>query len=161
MAGSEKAGFEAARAGLYREAACILTPGPRCDEKAVRRLEEFWQALGCRTTQMDAAVHDEIVARISHLPHAAAVLAALAAFRPDPRAARFAAGGLRDTTRIAAGDPDMWCGILLENRDALMPALRDFREALDRLYSAMESRDGGTLHAMLAEAQQLRSTRYP
>jgi prephenate dehydrogenase len=161
MAGSEKAGFEAARAGLYRDAACILTPGEKGDGEAVQRLHGFWQALGCRTSEMDAAVHDEIVARISHLPHAAAVLAALTAFRPDPGAARFAAGGLRDTTRVAGGDPDMWCGILLENREALLPALRDFREELEQLCSAVEARDEGTLRAMLAEAQRLRATRYP
>jgi prephenate dehydrogenase len=127
----------------------------------VDRLHCFWQALGCKTAEMQAEAHDEIVARISHLPHAAAVLTALAAFRPDPSAAQFAAGGLRDTTRVASGDPDMWCEILLENREALLPVWRDFREAVDQFTAAIESNDAGTLRAMLTEARRLRATRYP
>ena len=160
MAGSERTGFAAARAGLYQEAACILTPVSGADPGSVERLREFWQALGCRTSEMDAAAHDAVVARISHLPHAAAVLTVLAAFQPDPVAAQYAAGGLKDTTRVASGDPDMWCEILLENREAILPALQDLREALGRFSAAMENSDGGTLNAMLSKAQRLRATRY-
>lgn len=161
MAGSERAGFEAARAGLYQNAACILTPVSGADPGSVERLREFWQALGCRTSEMDAATHDQVVARISHLPHAAAVLTALAAFQPNPVAAQYAAGGLRDTTRVASGDPAMWCEILLENREALLPALQDLRDVLTRFTSAVAQGESGTLLAMLTEAQRLRATRYP
>lgn len=161
MAGSERAGFGAARAGLYQEAACILTPAAGGDAKAVEKVRGFWEVLGCRVSEMDAETHDRVVARISHLPHVAAVLAALAALRSDPAAGQYAAGGLRDTTRVAAGDPDMWCGILLENREALLPGLRDLGEALAHLTAAVESGDSGTLHAILEEARRLRAKRYP
>ena len=161
MAGSEKTGLDAARRGLYRDAPCILTPPPDAPRAALERLHTFWQALGCQTSAMDAAAHDEVVARISHLPHAGAVLATLAAFAPDPAAARFGAGGLRDTTRVASGDAAMWCEILLENRAALLPALQDLRTAASQFIAALESGDAAALLALLAEAQRLRATRYP
>ena len=161
MAGSETAGLPAARAGLYQDAACILTPAPQSPRAAVEALHAFWQALGCRTSEMDAHAHDQVVARISHLPHAAAALTALAAFQPDPAAAQYAAGGLRDTTRVASGDPAMWCEILMENRTALLPALYDLMDAASQFIAALESRDAGALHALLTTARQLRATRYP
>jgi len=161
MAGAEKSGLAAARKGLYQGAACLLTPAPQAPRAAVDRLHTFWQALGCFTSEMDAAAHDAIVARISHLPHVAAVLAALTAFRSGPGGARFAAGGLRDTTRVASGDPDMWSEILLENREALLPAVRDLLAAGAQLVAAIESADAAALRALLAEAQHLRAMRYP
>lgn len=161
MAGAEKSGFGAARAGLYQDAACLLTPPPQAPPAAVKRLHDFWQALGCRTSEMDAAAHDAIVARISHLPHAAAVLAALTAFEPDPDSGRLAAGGLRDTTRVASGDPEMWSEILIENREALLPALRELLASGAQLFAAIESADATALMALLAKAQRLRALRYP
>jgi prephenate dehydrogenase len=160
MAGSEKAGLSAARAGLYRNAACILTPPPQAPPAALEKLHAFWHALGCRTSEMDAAAHDAVVARISHVPHVAAVLAALTAFRPDAAASQYAAGGLRDTTRVASGDPAMWREILMENREALLPALRDLRNAAGEIISALESGDGALLQSRLEEARHLRATRY-
>jgi prephenate dehydrogenase len=161
MAGSEKGGMSGAKADLYQNAACILTPVHGTAESAIARLHDFWRAMGCRTVEMDAATHDAVVARISHLPHVAAVLAALTALRSDPRAADYAAGGLRDTTRVAAGDPVMWREILMENRDALLPALRDLRAAAEEMIAALETGDGPLLQARLEEARRLRQTRYP
>ncbi len=161
MAGSEKTGFAAARAGLYRDAVCILTPPPGTPEEALGRLRDFWQALGSRIREMGAMEHDEAVARISHLPHAAAVLTTLTAFRPHPQYTELAAGGLRDTTRVASGDPSMWCEILMENRAAVLAALVEFRDNAAALRDALESRDHAALKAVLTTAQQLRATRYP
>jgi prephenate dehydrogenase len=161
MAGSERTGFAAARAGLYQNAACILTPPSGVPRGLVDQLGDFWKALGCRIHEMGALEHDETVARISHLPHIAAVLTTLSAFRPEPGVAQLAAGGLRDTTRVASGDPAMWCEILMENRAALLTALVEFRESAAALSAALESRDHAALRAMLTDAQQLRATRYP
>jgi prephenate dehydrogenase len=161
MAGSERTGFAAARPGLYRDAACLLTPLPGAPPAALGRLHAFWRVLGCRTSEMDADVHDAVVARISHLPHVAAVLTTLTVFRPDPDMARFAAGGLHDTTRVAAGDAAMWCEILMENRNALRPVLREFCGAASELLAVLESGDPPRLLAQLEEARRLRALRYP
>ena len=161
MAGGEKAGFSHAKAGLYRHAPCLLTPGPESCSAALKRLHDYWHAHGCHVHEMDAATHDAVVARISHLPHAAAVLTTLAALRNDSSIARFSAGGLRDTTRVASGDPSMWREIMLENRDALLPVLRNLRDTVEELLTIMENDDAASLETLLAEARTLRATRYP
>jgi prephenate dehydrogenase len=159
MAGSEKGGLGEARCGLFAGAACIVTPRDE-DAAAARLVRRFWEAMGCRVTAMTAGEHDRTVARVSHLPHAAAVLAALTALGPDPAVGRFAAGGLRDTTRVASGDPSMWRGILVTNREAMMPVLAEFRAQTDRLMGLLERGDGEALQALLEEAKRLRGTRY-
>ena len=160
MAGAEVAGLEAARTGLFQNAACILTPWPDSPSDAFKKVDAFWQALGCRTARMDAARHDEVVARISHLPHLAAVAATLAAFQPDASMAEFAAGGLRDTTRVASGLPSMWREILLENRAAILPALADLHRVTGELLEILDKADEGQLLTVLERAKQLRATRY-
>src|SRR5436190_17870561 len=72
MAGSEKRGVEFARADLFQNALCILTPDERTDAKAVSNVEAFWELLGMRTCRMDPAAHDAALAEVSHLPHALA-----------------------------------------------------------------------------------------
>ena len=161
MAGAETTGLAAARAGLFQNASCILTPEADTPPAALAKLESFWQALGCRTASMDAARHDSVVARISHLPHLAAVATTLAAFQPDPAMAQFAAGGLRDTTRVASGPPDMWREILLENRTAILPSLADLHQAIGELLEIFQNADEGKLLARLEEAKTLRDLRYP
>lgn len=160
MAGAETAGLEAARGDLFQNASCILTPDSATSAAALAKVDAFWQALGCRTALMDADRHDALVARISHLPHLAAVAATLASFQPDPGMAQFAAGGLRDTTRVASGPPDMWREILMENRTAILPALADFHRVTGDLLEILQDADDERLLRVLTEARQLRATRY-
>lgn len=160
MAGAETSGLGAARAGLYQNAPCILTPEPDTSAAALEKVEAFWRALGCRTSIMDAHAHDALVARISHVPHLAAVAATLAAFKPDASLAQYAAGGLRDTTRVASGPPVMWREILQENRQAILPALADLHAATGELLEILQNQDDSKLLQVLQEAQALRATRY-
>lgn len=160
MAGAETPGLDAARAGLFENAACLLTPDAATDPAALEKVDQFWTALGCRTSRLDAHRHDEVVARISHLPHLSAVAATLASFKPDASMAQFAAGGLRDTTRVASGLPSMWREILAENRTAILPALRDLHAVTGDLLEILDQGDDDRLLACLEEARQLRATRY-
>ncbi|MDA7891401.1 prephenate dehydrogenase/arogenate dehydrogenase family protein [Akkermansiaceae bacterium] len=136
MAGSEQTGIEAARADLFKGAACALTNDQERPDSELQALAAFWQNLGCSTSEMNSQDHDRAVARISHLPHAMAVATAGAALR-FPGDESLAAGGFRDTTRVASGDPAMWAEIMVENRAALTAALKDaqkeIREMLDHL----------------------------
>lgn len=139
MAGSEKTGVDAARADLYQDATCVLTPGPRTSPGALRRAEAFWRSVGARTLTLTPDVHDRWVALVSHLPHLAAdalVLAAGARTRTDRDRdilARVAAGSFRDATRVAGADPALWRAIFTMNDRAVRDALADFRRALDGL----------------------------
>jgi prephenate dehydrogenase len=158
MAGSEESGIQAARSGLFEGATCLLTPTPSTDADALYRIESFWQVLGCKTKRMDAPTHDRQVARISHMPHAMAYALSLAALRSDPHAVECAGNGFRDSTRIAASDPDLWTGILLENRDEVIAALEDAAARVQDVLALVRANDKEPLRAFLAEAQQLRKT---
>lgn len=156
MAGSHTTGMANARADLFHHAACLLTPDEKCLPAALERLRAFWASLGCRVLEMSPAQHDHHVARISHLPHVMAVLTTLAALKNDTRPLPCAAGGFRDTTRVAAGDPSMWTGILRDNRHEVLAALQDASSHLRELIEIIESDDLTRLQSLLAEAKQLR-----
>jgi prephenate dehydrogenase len=156
MAGSERAGYAVARVDLYQGATVVLTPTEATDAGAAKSIGELWSALGARVVVLDPATHDRAVAAISHLPHVAAwaLVDAVVAFEPD--ALQIAARGFKDTTRIAASDPDVWREILVDNREALRASLRAFRQALDDLEALVVSGDGDALTAYLA---RIKSTR--
>jgi prephenate dehydrogenase len=141
MAGAEKTGVFAARADLFTNAVCVLTPTKRTAPAAIRKVEEFWRSLGARTLRLAPEQHDALVSRSSHLPHIAAaalVNLVLAPARPEFQSA-LCANGFRDTTRIAAGSPEMWRDIALANRknlsrsvDAFISELQKFQRVLKR-----------------------------
>lgn len=155
MAGSEQTGLGAASADLFLNAACLLTNDEGVSEDRVIALERFWQGVGCRTTWMDAAAHDDLVARISHLPHIIAAGAArICLSHPDE--GRFGGGGLRDTTRVASGNAEMWAEILTENHEALLQPLRQTIADLGGLLHHLETGDQQAAYRWLAEAKQRR-----
>jgi len=155
MAGSERNGLDAASAGLFQDAACLLTNDENTPAPRAAALERFWQDVGCRTTWLDAAAHDALVARISHLPHIVAAGAARVCLH-NPDDGRFGGGGLRDTTRIAGGDPEMWAEILTENRAALIGPLRETLDDLGTLLAHLEKGDQAAVRDWLAIAKRRR-----
>ena len=106
---------------------------------------------------MSAAEHDRLVARISHLPHALAVVCALVALE-FPDHGQFSGGGLRDTSRVAAADPGLWTEIFLENREAVASPLRESGELILRLADLIEKGQEDALATVLEEAQRRRLT---
>lgn len=161
MAGSEKTGWEHASATLFDRRACFVTPLPETDPKAVETVVQFWRDLGCEVTTEHPDRHDEIVAHISHLPQI--VASTLCAFlaKKDPRWRNHAGGGLRDTTRIAASDPQLWRTILEQNRDEILRALNGYEDELHALRSALANRDYLDLVARLERSQAYRKEFRP
>lgn len=157
MAGSELSGILAARADLFENGLCFIADDARSRRAGAREdAAAFWRALGMRTRLVDPAEHDAIVAHVSHLPHAVAV-ALSAAIAEKPASWRdCGAGGLRDTTRVAAGDPQVWRAILEENRGEILPALALFRERFDALFSALKDGDSAKLLEILSAASEWR-----
>jgi prephenate dehydrogenase len=153
LAGSEKSGWAASQGDLFHNRVCILTPTKQNSASMVQRCAEFWQSLGCRIEYLLPDVHDEILARTSHLPHiGAAILAALV----NPNEKIFTAGGWRDTTRIASGNPQLWKGILLSNAPAIQQALKLFAERLEEFRVALAQADEARLHQLLLEGKVAR-----
>lgn len=161
MAGSEKTGIKAAKAALFEGAICLLTPTAGTDGEALSRTTRFWQQLGATTLELSLEEHDRQVARISHMPHAVAFALTIAALRDSPEAARIVGKGFRDSTRIAASDPGLWTGILLENQGEVVKALEDAQASVKAVLDLVKAGDKETLHRFIEQAQQLRSLVKP
>jgi prephenate dehydrogenase len=153
MAGSQRAGIRHARPDLFEGAACIVTG----EGRGTGLIEGLWRDVGCRVVRMDAAVHDRLVARVSHLPHVLAAVGAQVALA-EPADGALCGGGLRDTTRVAAGAPAMWAEIMLENRDALAGPLRESVERLREVLALLDAADDEGLCRWLEQAKQRRDS---
>ena len=157
MAGSEQNGLGSAKPDLFDNAACLLTNDSSASDDLCERIELFWQSLGCRITWFQAAEHDRLVARISHLPHVIAAAGARVALG-NPEFGVFGGGGLRDTTRVASGNPAMWAEILTENREAVIPAIHETIAGLRDILASLEKPDQEHARQWLARAKDLRDT---
>ncbi len=153
LAGSENSGPEHGRADLFDGRVVVLTPTSASMPDQVAELEAFWSSLGARVARMTAEEHDEALAATSHMPHLAA--AAIAAATPKQYAALVASGWL-DTTRIAAGDPQLWQQILLDNREPVLHSLGRLQEELAALQTALEAADPAQLELLLIKAKRTR-----
>ncbi|MGE9268918.1 MAG: prephenate dehydrogenase [Verrucomicrobiales bacterium] len=156
MAGSERKGLDAARADLFAGAACVLTNDEGATAETLARLRAFWEELGCRVSEMTAAAHDAAVARISHFPHAMAVLTAEVGLKEGLELAELAGGGFRDTSRVASGDPAMWAEIMMENRASLRGILEEARDSLTDMLELLADSDEEGLRRYLAEVKERR-----
>jgi len=158
MAGAEKTGVAAARENLFENAVCVLTPTKRSNAPAVRKLEQFWKSIGARTLRLDAAHHDLLVSRTSHLPHVVAAALANLVLNPANPAAQsgLCATGFRDTTRIASGSPEMWRDIALANRKNLSRSVDAFATELKTFRRALKSGNAKAVEKYFSTAKQRR-----
>ncbi|GFN23461.1 prephenate dehydrogenase [Thermanaeromonas sp. C210] len=160
MTGSERAGIGAADPYLFENAVYVLTPTPRTNRDALRRLEAVLKALGARILHLSPADHDRIVGAVSHLPHLLAVSLMRVASRLSqeyPELLMFAAGGFRDTTRVAAGNPVMWRDIYLNNSEAVLQVLELWRWEIGVLEDLIRAGEGEGLERALEAARELRA----
>jgi prephenate dehydrogenase len=159
VAGKESSGVEAARADLFDGQQVILTPEPETDPACVETVRRCWEAAGARVAEMSAARHDELLAKVSHLPHALAfaLVNAVAAGADRDTLFDLAAGGFYDTTRIASSDAEMWRDIFLANREPLLAALAAFDGELGRLRALISAGDAEGLHDFCARARGARN----
>ncbi|HEX4870641.1 MAG TPA: bifunctional prephenate dehydrogenase/3-phosphoshikimate 1-carboxyvinyltransferase [Moraxellaceae bacterium] len=158
IAGSEQSGVLAGRADLFNRHKVILTPLPESDPAAVARVRAAWEAMGADVLEMSVARHDEVLARTSHLPHllAFSLVDTLARESTNLDIFRYAAGGFRDFTRIAASDPVMWHDIFLGNKAAVLGALDLYTRGLGVLRDAVERGDSDALLGIFTRAKAAR-----
>ncbi len=159
MTGSELSGVEASDPDLFRGAYYVLTPTDSTDVEAYREVHALVSEFGCRVVSVDAVSHDQAVAIVSHVPHVtASALVELAAAHAGESGdlLRLAAGGFKDTTRIAAGSPDLWTGICLENADAVLKGVEELSDVLHGFTKILRDRDAGELRSWLARAADIR-----
>ena len=159
MAGSEQVGIEGASAELFFGATWVLTPTPSTDPAAYAQVRTVLAGFGANVVALDPAEHDSLVAVVSHVPHlTAATLMALAADLGEEHGAllQLAAGGFRDMTRIAAGQPSIWPGICDDNADAIVATLDLLIESLGTMRRRVAERDHDSLLEILQRAATAR-----
>jgi len=153
LAGSEQRGIESARSDLFEGSVCVLTPTSLNSKQGITRLSNMWKALGARISIMTPSKHDEILALVSHLPH---FVASSLAGVIDEKHWKFAASGLRDTTRIASGDPELWLSISKQNKKEIIEALRSFSEEVECMINDLERGNDKKLLGRLKKAKTVR-----
>ena len=161
MAGSEKTGWEHARADLFVRRTVFVTPREETDPRAAERVAAFWRALEAEVAAVAPDAHDEIVAHISHLPQVLASTLCAALAKRNASWRNFAGGGLRDTTRIAGSDPQLWRTILEQNRDEVLRAVRAYQDELHGLERALANREWLEVQALLERGRAFREQFRP
>ncbi len=156
MAGSEKTGMSHARADLFQGAACILTPGEDAQNAQISQIHQLWEAIGMQVVTTSPEKHDEIVAHISHLPHLLATILCSYLLEKEVGWQQLAGGGLRDTTRVASGDPDLWKQILEHNREDVLRAMNGFQGELQALKISLLNKDSAGVLARLERGKRFR-----
>lgn len=159
VAGKETTGADAADRELFINRRVIVTPSKTSTPDAVDKIEQLWRATGAKVERMDPDAHDRILARSSHLPQI--VASALAASLNDERvagklAAEYGAGGLRDTTRLAASSIEMWRDIFLTNREAIVEALKTFGATFAEFQKMIEAGDEERITALFERGRAMR-----
>ena len=144
MAGREVAGPSSAQADLFQGRAWILTPTSVTEESSIDVAKELVEALGATAYIMNAPAHDSLLARISHLPQitSTALAGAIEQLGDD---LNLSGQGLRDMTRIANSDGELWSEILLENQNEVLKAISEYQQIIANLKDALESRDESAL----------------
>lgn len=159
MAGSEVNGIEGARPDLFKGAYWILCPDASTPPEHFTRLHELVTGMGARVIALKREDHDQSVAIVSHVPHfMASSLMQLASRHADKDRSlmRLAAGGFKDSTRIAAGSPELWCGIAFDNAPAIQAGLEEMRQIIGTFSDALATGDRVGLTRLLAQAAEAR-----
>ncbi len=153
LAGDHRSGPEHARGDLFEGKTVVVTPTESTQMETTAKAEAFWQNLGARVTKLSPSEHDEALAATSHLPHLLA--SALAAATPAEWLP-LAATGWADTTRVAAGDPELWTQVLAQNKLAVLAALDRLSEQLEKLQSDLQDENWLELRKTLEIGKRIR-----
>jgi len=159
IAGNENSGPEAAKDDLFFGHKMIFTPTRNTKRKELEKLINLWKKIGCEIVIMDKDRHDEIFAQVSHLPHVIAyclVNSIFDYFGSSDILTNFSAGGLKDYTRIAQSNPEMWRDILLMNKEYILKALDSFEEHLLMLKESLFNNDGEKLLKEFEKSREIK-----
>ena len=158
LIGSEKQGVDNARAELFENAQCLLTPTEKTHPMVKEKMKFFWTKLGAQVTFLSPQEHDAILAYTSHLPHLLAYsLMEIVPAQHLPLAAQ----GFKDTTRIAASSPKIWNDICFANSKNILKALDEMVKNLAVLRKAIVNRDEQGLVQHFTKAKEKRDGLKP
>ena len=158
MAGSDRTGMSHASNLLFEGRPCFVTPEDNQDEHEIQKLVSFWKELGMKVSTASPVEHDAIVAHLSHLPHAISMVICNLLAKSPPKWNQMSGQGLRDTTRIAAGDPAMWEEIFSQNRTALLHAAKSFEKEFKEWIKILEEGNTSEILNQLSNGKVFRDS---
>ena len=157
IAGSEKSGIDAVDASLYQRHKVILIEGR--NQAALERIAGMWSGVGAEVSMMSSEQHDAVLALTSHMPHllSYALVCQIAESDLEEDVFAYAAGGLRDFSRVAGSDSTMWAEILLANKQRILESMEQYDTQLQSLRSALLANDRNKLESTFAFAREHRN----
>lgn len=155
MAGSDRTGVLNADSEIFKNAPLIMTKTKNTDIKALIRLKKFWGSLGCRTFVLSPGEHDKVMSFASYLPHVVSFALALSQTK---NSVKFGAGSLKDTTRVASSDPEIWRDIFLAAGPDVLKSIGVFSQNLQMLQRAIAKKDGKMIKKFLNRAKEIRDS---
>lgn len=162
IAGKEKSGVQYASPTLYVDHKVILTPLPGTDEKATEVVRDMWETCGAIVQTLEVGQHDQVLAATSHLPHVIAYALVETVAKTDfvSEIFDYAAGGFRDSSRVASSDPVMWRDICVYNKESILEMTSLFRDQLESLEKLIETKDAAELCELFSKAKSVRDQRF-
>ena len=157
IAGSENFGPSSAKENLFSGKRFILTPDKNSSRDTVIRIRGLWQSMGAHVSEMDPESHDKMFASVSHLPHLLAYASISTIINSETHHVLENCGaGLKDFSRIASSNPEMWSDIFFENQNNLLPRIAIFKEVLNELEDTILKKDKEKLIKILSKAKTAR-----
>lgn len=151
MAGREVGGYQSSTDTLFNKASFLITPTPENKPENIALVRELAEYIGCKhvvTTTPEE--HDAIIAYTSQLMHVVAV--ALCDNPMIERSTFFSAGSLRDCTRVAVINAEMWSELFVENKDALADRIDEMQQSLEKIKTAVKNNDRNELENIMKHA---------
>ncbi|MFV9567706.1 prephenate dehydrogenase [Thermoanaerobacter mathranii] len=159
MAGTEKAGYDNADADLFVNSNYLLTPSDIVKEDILELfIDEVIIKIGAKPVIMDYNKHDAIVGVISHVPHIISAILTNFAYHKCSEAFKYAAGGFKDTTRIALSQTEIWKDIICTNKEIILDLLKNYKEVLSDFICYLENDDIDSIQKFLEDARKYRNT---
>ena len=156
LCGSEVTGIDAANADLFVDQYVVLTPCEGDNSTSMHALSAWWQQLGAHVSEFSPVAHDQIVACTSHLPHLVAY-ALMDAVNSETDALHLSGGSLRDATRVAGANPQLWTEISMANKDHLLKALTIYISRLEQCADFLRDEDATNLNALYMRARDVKN----
>jgi prephenate dehydrogenase len=157
MAGRETSGPQSARSDLFKSRAWIISQSSRASSEAVAVARELGSLVGSTIYEIDASTHDSVIAAISHLPQILSSVLGASLNGVGVEELNLAGQGLRDVSRLADSDPELWSSLLIGNSSEILPKISEVIYRLSNLASALEKDDQSSVVQFLAEGREGRN----
>ncbi len=156
IAGTEKSGVSNVVDGLFKDKIAIITPTEKSLSEATETVTRMWTIIQSKVIRLSAKRHDEIFARVSHLPHVCAYSLVNSLIKKDSTLFDYGGGGLKDFSRIACSSPDMWVDIFISNKDEILKAIAEYKDSLDEIEKYIKKSDKISLKKILDSYSQIK-----